>query len=43
MEKFEVLTDEQLSAVVAAGNVHTELRRRLGMCGCGVEHVHVTA
>ncbi|HVF06150.1 MAG TPA: hypothetical protein VNA20_15010 [Frankiaceae bacterium] len=40
MEKFDALTDEELATVVAAGDVHSDLRRRLGWCGCGAGPLH---
>lgn len=36
MRAFEILTDEELALVVGGFNADYELRRRTGMCGCGV-------
>lgn len=32
----QIMTDEELALVVAGTDVHGEVRKRSGMCGCGV-------
>lgn len=36
MTAFEILSEEELALVVGGFNADAELRRRTGMCGCGV-------
>jgi bacteriocin-like protein len=36
MEKFEVLTEDELAAIVGGVDAHRAVRERTGMCGCGV-------
>ena len=42
MQTYDVLTDEQLATVVAGVDAHRAVRERLGMCGCGLYHVHTS-
>lgn len=36
MNTFETLSDTELALVVGGFNADQELRRRSGMCGCGI-------
>lgn len=46
MGSIEILATDELALVVGATNVHGEVRRHTGMCGCGIlpdpgtVHVH---